>query len=55
MEEKTFAQWWKDNEEDVLANFPHYSDVEIIKRLCLDCWKTQNTNCEIKMAQLSEV
>lgn len=54
MEEKTFSQWWKENEGDILKDFPHWSDVEKIKKICLSCWNTQNDNCEIKIAQLDD-
>ena len=54
MEEKTFAQWWKEHEDELLEHFPHWTDIEVIKKLCLDCWQTQNTNCEIKISELEE-
>ena len=54
MEEKTFAQWWKENEDELLEHFPHWTDIEVIKKLCLNCWQTQNANCEIKIASLED-
>lgn len=54
MEEKTFNEWWEENENKILKDFPNWSDVEKIKKLCLDCWTTQNTNCEIRIAELDD-
>lgn len=54
MEEKTFNEWWEENENMVLKDFPNWSDVEKIKKLCADCWTTQNTNCEIRIAELDD-
>lgn len=54
MEEVSFSEWWKGKENEILEQFPHWSDVEKIKKICLDCWTTQNTNCEIKIAQLGD-
>ena len=54
MEEVSFSEWWKSKEDEILNRFPRWSDVEEIKKFCLDCWVTQNTNCEIKIAQLGD-
>lgn len=54
MKEISFNEWWKSKENEILNVFPHWSDIEKIKKICLDCWTTQNTNCEIKITLLED-
>ena len=54
MKEVSFNEWWKSKENEILNAFPHWSDIEKIKKICLDCWTTQNTNYEIKITLLED-
>lgn len=54
MKEVSFNEWWKSKEDEILNRFSSWSDVEEIKKICLDCWTTQNTNYEIKITLLED-
>ena len=41
---KTFQQFWYSIEERLREQYPNWSDIKMVRDICLDCWNQQDMN-----------